>query len=125
MDIISRYLTWHFVYITKQILRGWKNSLVFNLDYFSIPILLKTFFWHWHKYYYPYGKKIDFSRYAEAFVFNSMSRIIGAILRFFFIIIGILIEIPILLIGFAVLICWIFLPIILLTLLFFVVLLFR
>lgn len=109
--ILLQYLTWQFIDSPKAILGGWKNILSFNLNYFSIPVLLKTFFSHWRKYYYPYGKKWDPWRYFEAFVFNVlMSRLIGAILRTFFIIIGVLVEIFIILAGLVVVLAWLALP---------------
>ncbi len=112
--ILLQYLNWQFIDSPKTILKGWKNFLLFNLDYFSVPVLLRTFFSHWHKYYLPYGKSLDPWRYFEAFVFNVlMSRLIGAILRTFFIIIGVLTEILIFLIGLIVFLGWLILPFVL------------
>lgn len=109
--ILIQYLTWQFVDSPKAIFRGWKNILLFNLNYFSVPVLLRTFFSHWRKYYYPYGKRFEPWRYLEAFVFNVlMSRLIGAIIRTFLIIIGILIEIFIILGGIIVILGWLILP---------------
>jgi len=109
--IIFNYLVWHFLDFPKEIFKAWKNYLVFNLNYFSVPILLKTYFSHWHKYKMSYGKGIDPWRWFEAFVFNVlMSRFLGAILRTFFIVIGVVSELIIFLIGLIIFLAWFCLP---------------
>ena len=113
--ILLQYLDWYFIDSSRTILKGWKNYLLFNLNFFSIPILFKTFFSYWRKYSYSYGKFFDPARYFEAFTFNLMSRVIGAILRLFFIIVGLAAEISIFLIGFAVFIIWLVLPLLLVS----------
>jgi len=116
--LFSQYFVWQFVDIPKEILKAWRNFLLFYLDYFSVPLLLKTYFSYWHKYYYSYGRGFDPWRFVEAFVFNVFSRIMGAILRTFLIIAGIIAEIVIFFAGLAVFIGWIVLPFLLLLLLF-------
>ncbi len=111
--LLIQYLIWQSFDVPKKILQAWKNFLLFNLNYFSIFTLLKTFFPYWHKYHYPYGKKFDPWRYFEAFIFNMMSRVIGAMLRTCFIILGILIEIPIFLAGIIIFVGWLVLPLLL------------
>jgi hypothetical protein len=109
-NIIYQYLVWQFFNAPVDILKGWQNYLLFNFNYFSIQTLAKTFFSHWRRYASSYGKGFSPSRYFEAFIFNMMSRIIGAILRTFFIIAGILIEVFIAFAGGIVFIVWIILP---------------
>ena len=108
--ILIQYLTWQFFDSPREILKAIKNFLLFYLDYFSIPLLLKTFFWHWHKYSYSYGKSFNPGRYFEAFAFNMMSRVVGAILRAFFIIAGVAAELVILFFGALIFFIWILLP---------------
>ena len=115
MSICIQYLAWHFIDMPKGILKGWKNFLVFNLNYFSVPVLLETFFSYWHGYRYSYGKHFMPTRYFEAFVFNAFSRIIGIILRIFLIFLGLLIEIPIFFIGLIVFLGWFILPFLLIA----------
>ena len=111
-DIALLWLQWHFVDVPKEILRAWKNFLLFNLRFFSISFLIKTFFSYWHKYRWGYGRGFSAGRYLEAFFSNLTSRIIGAIIRFCVIILGLLTEIMIFFAGIIVLFLWIFLPII-------------
>lgn len=110
-NILIRYLTWYFFDVPKEILRGWKNFLVFNLNYFSFFLLLKTFFSPWRQYKWSYGRGFDISRYLEAFFSNLISRVLGAIMRSFLIVSGILTEIFIFLVGVAVFLTWFLLPV--------------
>ena len=114
-NIFLQLLIWQFFDTPKAILKGWGNFLLFNLNYFSIPILLKTFFSHWRRYYFPYGKRWDIGIWVGAFVGNMFSRIIGMILRTVLIIIGLLIEIFIMIVGMIIFLGWILLPFLLLA----------
>lgn len=113
--IIPQYIVWHFFEAPKAIALAWKNFLVFGVNYFSIPTLISTFFSHFHKYYYPYGNRWDIGQWIEALVFNFISRVIGAILRAIFIVIGIIFEALIFIFGALALLVWILLPVILIS----------
>jgi len=110
MSIFLQGLIWQFFDVPKAILKGWQTFLWFNLNYFSVPTLIKTYLSHWRRYSYPYGKAFEFWKNIETFVFNVMSRIIGVILRTVFIIIGIVTEVLIILIGTIIFLGWLILP---------------
>lgn len=112
-NIIFAWLSWQFYDVPKFILKVWKNFLLFNLNYFSVPLLIKTFFSHWRQYKWSYGRGFDIGRYFEAFASNLISRILGAIVRSILIFIGILIEIFIFFTGIIIFLGWLFLPILL------------
>lgn len=118
-NFISLWIQWHFFEVVNNILDLWRNYLKFNLEYFSIPVLIKTFFYPWHRYRMFYSKRFEPWQYFEAFTFNLMSRIIGVVLRLFFIFLGIFVEVLILFLVPAVFIVWIFLPLIIPVLLLF------
>lgn len=109
-NILFQWLSWHFFEASRGILKAWRNFLKFNLNYFSIPLLLKTLFSPWRRYRISYGKGFDIGRYFEAFFSNLIFRILGAIMRIFLIIIGLILEIFIILAGATVFIGWIVLP---------------
>jgi len=110
MFILIQYLSWHFSDVPKDILRGWKNFLKFGLNYFSISSLFKTLFSHWRKYRWFYPKGFDIGKYIEVFFSNLISRILGAILRIFLIITGVLAEIFIIFAGIVIFLGWLILP---------------
>lgn len=112
-NILFQCLGWYFIDQTGFILKAWRNFLKFNLNYFSIPLLLRTLFTPWRKYQWSYGRGFDIKRYLEAFFSNLISRTLGAIVRGVLILIGILIEIFIIFGGAAILIAWLLLPILL------------
>ena len=109
-NLILQYLEWHFIDVPKAILIGWKNFLVFNIRYFSIPLLFKTFFSYWRRFRGSYGRGFDLKVYFEAFSFNIISRLIGAVMRTALISMGLTVEVVIFLAGLIVLIGWMILP---------------
>jgi hypothetical protein len=109
-NIFFQWLFWQFFEVSGNILKAWRSFLLFNLNYFSIPLLLKTFFSHWRKYRWSYGKGFDIKRYLEAFFSNLISRILGAIVRFFLIFIGLLAEIFVIFAGGIIFLSWLVLP---------------
>jgi len=119
-NILIQYLIWHFFDQTRKILKVWKDFLLFNLNYFSIPILIKTFFSHWRRYKWYYPRGLDIPVYLEVFFSNLISRILGAIMRAVLIFIGLLLEILIFFGGAILFLGWILLPIFIIFGLFFV-----
>jgi len=110
LSIYAKFLSWYFIGATGEIFKAWRNFLWFNLNYFSVTMLLKTYFSPWRRYYSSYGKVFEIWENIETLVFNGMSRIIGAILRTFLIIIGLFLEIVIIILGIIILIGWLILP---------------
>ncbi|MDD5606419.1 MAG: hypothetical protein PHN37_00960 [Candidatus Pacebacteria bacterium] len=109
--ILKQYICWHFIDAPKAILKAWNNILCFSFNYFSLPLLFKTFFSYWKRFYFSYGKRFDLKKYSEAFSLNLMSRIIGAIIRFFVIIFGLIFSLVVFLICLIFLLIWILMPI--------------
>ena len=110
-NILLQWFVWYFFEMPREILRGWKNFLRFCLNYFSMFLLIKTFFSPWRQYKWSYGRGFDIKVYFEAFASNLISRILGAILRFFLILIWLSIEIFIFFSGFIIFLGWLVLPI--------------
>ncbi len=109
-NIFFQWVSWHFWEVPKNILMAWKNFLKFGLNYFSLSLLIRTFFSPWHKYVWAYPRGFDIGKYLEIFISNLISRILGAILRIFLIIFGVLAEIFIIFAGMIILFGWLFLP---------------
>jgi hypothetical protein len=114
-NIFLQYLSWHFWDVPKEILRGWGNFLRFNLNYFSIGLLLKTFFAPWKKYTWFYPRGFDPKKYLEVFISNMISRLIGAGVRFWLILFGVLTEILIIFLGIIIFFLWLLLPFLLIA----------
>ena len=108
--MILALISWYFIDFPKKIIDAWKNFLKFGLHYFSIPFLLKTFFSHWHKYFWRYPKALDIVKILEVWASNLISRIVGAVARSFLILLGLIFEILILILGILAILFWFLLP---------------
>ena len=112
-NIFFQRIFWHFFEVPKEILRIWKNFLLFNLNYFSIPLLLKTFFSPWRKYREYYNKGFDVGKFLETIFANIIYCTLGAMMRSFLIVIGLFSEVFIFLAGLIIFFGWIILPVVL------------
>ena len=112
-NIILQYLIWQFFDVPRQILLIWKNFFLFVLNYFSLPLLLRTFFSPWKKYKWSSGKGFDAKRYFEVLFSNLVSRILGAITRSFLIILGLVVEILVIFLGLIIFFGWLLSPLLL------------
>jgi len=110
VGIFAKWIIWHYFESLKFLLKVFKNYLIFNFNYFSIPLLLKTLFSHWRRYVESYGRGFDPKRYFWAFSSNMISRVLGAIIRIITILIGLVFELFIFLAGVLILLLWILLP---------------
>lgn len=111
--LLAQYLVWHFFDVPKEISIAWVNFLRFGAAYFSMPLLIRTFFSRWRRYGERYGRIFSPWQYFETFVFNITSRVIGMILRTLMIIAGIITEAVLFCLGPILIAGWIVLPIIL------------
>ncbi len=114
--MFSYFLKWKFYYSLLDFLKAWRGFLYFGLYVFSVPLLLRTFFWPWHRYYSGYPVNFNPKEAFMVFFGNMMSRIIGMFLRTLFILIGVFFEVFILVVGFLLFAFWFFLPFIILYL---------
>lgn len=110
-NLFVSFLDWHFHEAFLNIVGAWRNFLSFNLRYFSVGELLRTLFSHWHKMGEGYGRGFDLQKIFTVFIGNIISRVLGAIARSVFIVIGLVIELFILLVGLVALLFWVLLPI--------------
>ncbi len=113
-NIFSFWLSWHYAGALQGIYFKWKEILRFNLDYFSIPFLVKTIFAPWRRYKFSFGKGFNIGKVAEVVVFNTFSRLVGAVVRTMVIITGLITHFLILFFGIFITLCWLLLPLIIL-----------
>jgi hypothetical protein len=118
-NIWLQWFFWNFIEMPRNIIRIWKGYFRFSLEYFSTPLLIKTFFAPWRRYELPHGKGFDIGQYVYIAVSNLISRTIGAFIRFFLILIGLFVEVSVFFLGAVVLVLWLILPILLLIALYF------
>jgi hypothetical protein len=112
-NIFFQWLAWHFWEAPREIVRAWKNFLKFNFNYFSVGLLLRTFFSPWRRYSMSYGRGLNIGRYIEVFLSNMIFRLIGVILRSFLIFFGLATEVFLFFLGIVVFFAWLLLPVLL------------
>jgi hypothetical protein len=118
-NIFTMWLQWHFYQMPVFLFSAWKNYLAFGLRFFSAPLLLSTLFSPWKKYRWNYPRTFNIIEYANTFVSNTFSRIVGALIRLVLIILGFFAQIFIFLAGIVVILAWLFIPLILIALLYY------
>jgi len=109
-NIFGEWFYWHFVEMPKFLVQVWKNYLAFASDYFSAPLLLKTFFAPWKKYNWKYPRGFDILEISNTFVSNIFSRILGAMMRSVLIIFGIFFQIFVIITGLVIILFWMLMP---------------
>lgn len=122
-NILVTWFMWQFYEMPKFLFSVWRNYLFFGLDYFSIPLLLKTLFSPWRKYNWVYPKNFDVKEFFNTLISNIFSRVLGAMCRVVLIIVGVVAQIFIFAAGIIAIILWLLIPFIILGgILFFIIL---
>jgi hypothetical protein len=109
-NIFSDWLIWNFYEMPNFLLGVWQNYILFALNYFSLPQLLKSLFSPWKKYKWGYPKGFDIIEFLNTFISNIFSRIMGAVMRIFLIVVGIIFQLFVLVAGAIVFLSWILFP---------------
>ena len=119
MLLIVVFWRWYYGEAVKNVLTAWRNFILFALNYFSIPLLLKTLLAPWKRDITKRPKGLDLKKFFEFIAFNLISRSIGFLLRIFMVVIGTIFLIVTIIAGAVFFALWIILPLILLGLLIF------
>lgn len=114
-NIFAEWATWHFYSMPKFLLEVWNNYILFALNYFSLFILLKSLFSPWRKYRWNYPKGFNAVEFLNTLISNFFSRIIGAVMRVFLILAGIIFLMFTAVAGAVVFLFWIFIPFIIIA----------
>lgn len=105
------FLWWYFVIAPKNIIVIVGDLLAANFNYFSIRLHLRTLFAYWHRDFEVYGGGFDISRYFAMLLMNTMSRIVGFLIRFVTILFGLIAEVFIAVAGIVWLLVWLSIPV--------------
>ncbi|MCX6702015.1 MAG: hypothetical protein NTX96_02355 [Candidatus Zambryskibacteria bacterium] len=111
MSFIFSYLYWHY---SKAFLNIWgifSNFLWATYRFFSIPLLLKTFFYPWHHLDDSYSKKLDVQDFFGTLITNTLMRLVGMFIRLIVICIGIICLFFVFIFEIIFFLIWIILPV--------------
>jgi len=114
-NVVVVWLFWQFLEVPKFLLEVWKNYILFALNYFSLPVLLKSLFAPWRRYKWNYPKGFEVGEFFSTLISNMFSRLIGALIRIILIVFGILFQIFIIFTGFIVFLLWMLIPFIIIA----------
>ena len=107
-----KFFLWY-VYSIKRLSQIVWLLVLKNLDYFSVPNLLKTLLSPWKRDIIS-TQGLSLNDKFRVGIFNLLSRLIGAIIRIFTIIFGLFLTLFLLIFGLIIIMIWVLLPFIIL-----------
>ena len=111
-NIFVLWLVWQFYEVPVFLLQVWRNYLMFASNFFSFPLLLKTFFAPWRRYSWSYPKRFDVAEFFNTLISNSFSRILGAMMRIVLVVMGVILQVAVGLAGLVIFIGWFLVPLV-------------
>ncbi|MCC7004901.1 hypothetical protein IT397_03225, partial [Candidatus Nomurabacteria bacterium] len=115
LRLVPYYFKWHYGRAFIDIYSVSENFIWFLYNFFSIELLLQTFFTPWKRMKERYKGGLRIGNFLATLFINTLMRIIGMLMRTFVIIFGIASIILFVLLTLAFYIFWIILPIFLIT----------
>jgi hypothetical protein len=110
--LIGIFVKWYWVEMPYRIIRKTMQYIMVLSNIFSFAFLIKTFFAPWKNQLYTYPSKgFDLKHIFEVWTSNTISRVVGAFVRGFTILFGIIIVIGMGALGCIGLIIWILYPV--------------
>lgn len=114
-NIFITWFLWQFYEMPKFLFSVWNNYMMFATNFFSVKLLLKTFFAPWRRYKWNYPKGLDIAEFFNTFISNAFSRFLGAMMRTVLIIVGILLQVFVAMAGLIIFVGWLFVPFIIIA----------
>ncbi len=114
-NTLSLWFFWQFYGMPSFLLGVWKNYILFALNYFSLPVLLKSLFAPWRKYKWSYPKGIRVTEFFSTLISNVFSRLMGALVRIVLIAAGIVFQVFVIFAGLIIFLLWLAVPFIIIA----------
>jgi len=110
LSIIPYYLSWHYSQGILGYFNLWKNFLWFLWNFFSIKILLRTFFQPFKRLKEKYHGGLDVENFLSTLIITTIMRLVGMVLRAVIIVIGIVVVVIFIVGGLLGFLAWLVLP---------------
>lgn len=107
---VEQYFLWHYSRALREIIGITENFVWFLYNFFSIPVLVKTFFSPWRRMQETYRKGFYLGDFFSSLAINTIMRIVGVIIRTATIVVGCVAIIAVLLAGVIFFAIWLVLP---------------
>lgn len=115
MNIFLGYFVWWYSRGLKNLLRYFKAFLVILFDFFSVPVLVFTFFKPWKRDYIP-TQGLSLEEKFQVWIFNLIARFFGMIVKFFTFLVFVFFFLVVVVLEIAVFLAWLFFPLIIIFL---------
>lgn len=109
-ELFVHYLLWHYTTGFADLFGVVRNFLWFFYNFFSIPLLLRTLFSPLERLQEKYTGGLDVAEFFSTLAVNIIMRLVGAALRLFVIVFGLLTLTATGGIGSILFVAWVFLP---------------
>jgi len=110
--LITIFIKWYFFEMPIKIIKQLYKYLVVITKIYSFIFLLKTFFSPWKNQSYAYPDKgFDINKILEVWTSNMVARVVGAFVRFFTILTGIVVLLIVIALGLLILFLWLTYPV--------------
>jgi hypothetical protein len=116
--LIPEYFVWHYTTALRLCLNIVSNFIWFTYNFFSIPILLKSFFSPLKHAEEHFKSSFRHTLPIEVIIAELVSRFVGLVFRACVIFFGVTLSVAIALIGLCFFVFWLFLPFIIIALIF-------
>lgn len=104
------YLKWHYSSAIKNLTQIWSNFVWFIFHFFSLGILARTLFSPWRRLDEKYVGTLALKAWLETFIVNALMRMVGFLIRSFFILSGLIILLAVSALLIPALVFWFLLP---------------
>jgi len=113
MSLVS-YAIWHYGKALKTAWSLWGNFIAFVFNFFSIRLLLKTYFSKFGRLGEKYRGGLDLENLLSTFVINTLMRIVGVLVRTVVILTSLVAIILVVISGLILYVIWLALPLVVL-----------
>lgn len=111
MTFAKKYFCWHYTLAFIDIFFIWRNITVFIYHFFSIPVLMRTFFAPWKRIYADRETRgFDLADLVATFFINFIMRVFGSIMRSAVIVVGMFTLSIVIIAGLVFFLLWILVP---------------
>ena len=99
--ILAEFILWHYTQGFRELFRAWMSIQRFFVQFFSLPLLFKTFFTPYRRMYEKRNRGFDAENFLEIVTINLVTRIVGILIRVILIAVGVVIECIVFVVGFS------------------------
>ena len=101
------FILWHFTEGVPLYIKRWGLSFRKIVHFFALPVLVRTLFAPWKRLTVETGTVFNFTKFFEQLTFNTISRAIGAVVRFFLIVFCLIVLIGDAFFGLVLMFIWV------------------